>query len=84
MAEEITYYAIFDDYTRGGEPAGVLRRFADGDGRDETFGRDLEWKFSSLFYEYERGDLGHEFVQITADEVNQIVARIRELAQPAG
>ena len=39
---EITYYAIVDDYTTGDEPIGVLRRFEDGDRRDESFGRDLE------------------------------------------
>ena len=47
MADGITYYAIVDDYTSRDEPAGVLRRFADGEHRDESFGRDKEWKFSS-------------------------------------
>ena len=31
MAEKITYYAIVDDYTSRDAPAGVLRRFDDGD-----------------------------------------------------
>ena len=51
MAEEITYYAIVDDYRSREEPAGVLRRYADAERRDETFGPDLEWKFSSLLRE---------------------------------
>jgi hypothetical protein len=44
MADEITYYAIVDDYTSRDEPAGVLCRFADAARRDESFGRDQEWK----------------------------------------
>ena len=39
MAEKVTYYAIVDGYTSKDEPAGVLRRFDEGDRRDESFGR---------------------------------------------
>jgi hypothetical protein len=80
MAEGITYYAIVDDYTSKDEPAGVLRRFADGDRRDESFGRDLEWKFSSLLHSAERGDTEYDLIPITEDEADQIVARIQEAA----
>ena len=39
MAEEITYYAIIDDFSSLEHPAGVLRRIKhDGGERDETFG----------------------------------------------
>ena len=76
---EITYYAIFDDYTTGDEPIGVLRRFADGNRRDESFGRDLEWKFSPLLYSAERGDTQYDLVPISEEEANRIVERIREL-----
>jgi hypothetical protein len=78
MAEKITYYAIVDDYTNRGEPAGVLRRFVDGDRRDESFGRDLEWKFSSLLHSAERGDTQYDLIPITEDEASQIVAWIRQ------
>lgn len=84
MAEKITYYAIIDDYTTRDEPAGVLRRFADGDRRDESFGRDLEWKFSPLLYSADRGDTQYELVPISEEEANRIVERIRELGGSGG
>ena len=79
MAESIIYYAIIDDYTTRDEPAGVLRRFEEGDRRDESFGRDLEWKFSPLLYSVERGDTQYDLVPISEEEANRIVERIREL-----
>jgi hypothetical protein len=83
MADKVTYYAIVDDYTSRDEPAGVLRRFVDGDRRDESFGRDLQWQFSSLLHSAERGDTQYEFVPIDEDEADRIVARIREADGPA-
>jgi hypothetical protein len=81
LAEETTYYAIFDDYTSGAEPGGVLRRFTGGDRRDESFGRDREWKFSSLLHSAQRGDTEYDLVPITEDEASQIVARIQDAAK---
>jgi hypothetical protein len=83
MADEVTYYAIVDDHTSRDEPAGVLRRFGDGERRDESFGYDLEWKFSSLLHEAERGDTEYNLIPITEAEASQIVARIRDAARPA-
>ena len=83
MAEKVTYYAIVDDYTSRDEPAGVLRRFDDGDRRDESFGRDLQWQFSSLLYSAERGDTMYDFIPITEDEADRIVAQMREAVGPA-
>ena len=80
---EVTYYAIVDDYTSRDEPAGVLRRFNDGDGRDESFGRDLQWQFSSLLHSAERGDTQYELIPISESEADQIVARFRQAARPA-
>jgi hypothetical protein len=80
MAEEITYYAIIDDYSSREQPTGVLRRIRrDGGERDETFGRDLTWARSSLLYEHEHGDLENKFIPISEEEANRIVERIREL-----
>jgi hypothetical protein len=83
MAENVTYYAIVDDYTSKNEPAGILRRFDDGDRRDESFGHDLKWQFSSLLHSAERGDTQYELVPISEDEADRIVARIRESVGPA-
>jgi hypothetical protein len=82
MAEETTYYAIFDDYTSGHEPVGVLRRSSGGEQRDESFGRDLEWRFSPLLHSAERGDTEYDLIPVTEDEANRIVARIRATAGP--
>jgi hypothetical protein len=82
MAEQVTYYAIVDDYTSRDEPAGVLRRFDDGERRDESFGRDLGWQFSSLLHSAERGDTQYELIPIGENEAGQIIARMRETARP--
>ena len=83
MAEKVTYYAIVDDYTSRDEPAGVLRRFDEGGHRDESFGRDLKWQFSSLLYSAERGDTQYELIPISEDEANRIVEQIRDAVGPA-
>jgi len=78
MAEEISYYAIVNDFSSREEPGGVLRRIKhDGGERDETFGSDLKWGRSALLHSYERGDLTNDMVPISADEAERIVSRIR-------
>jgi hypothetical protein len=78
MRTKVTYYAIVDDYSSRAEPSGILRRTETEGGRnDEQFGRDLEWSYSSLLYSHERGNMDNKFYEITEDEANQIVARIR-------
>lgn len=81
MAEEISYYAIIDDFSSREEPAGVLRRIKHDEGeRDETFGSDLNWAHSSLLYSHERGDLENKFIPISEQEAAVIVERIRRSA----
>jgi hypothetical protein len=81
MAEEISYYAIVNDFSSIDRPAGVLRRVKrDGGQRDETFGTDLKWGLSALLYSAERGDLMNDMIPISADEADRIVARIRGMA----
>jgi hypothetical protein len=81
MAEEISYYAIINDYSSRERPGGVLRRIKHEDGeRDETFGADLMWAPSSLLYAHERGDLTNKFIPIAEDEAQQIVERIQNQA----
>jgi hypothetical protein len=80
MADEITYYAIVDDGTSATAPLGVLRQFKTSDRRDESFGQDLEWRFSPIRHAIERGDSQYELVPIDEDEAERIVARIRGLA----
>jgi hypothetical protein len=78
MPKKTTYYAMVDDLSSREEPAGVLRRTEDGDGQhDEAFTRKLEWEYSWSLYSYERGNRDAKFYEITEDEANRIVERIR-------
>ncbi len=79
MPDKVSYYAILDDLSSRQDPAGVLRRiyFEAGGRRDEAFSRDLVWERTVLLVSAERGDLTNEFIEITEDEANQIVERIR-------
>jgi len=79
MPDKVTYYAIVTDRSSLEEPAGVFRRtyLADGGKRDEAFTRKLDWESSSSLVGAERGDLQNEFVEISADEADRIVERIR-------
>jgi hypothetical protein len=86
MPDKITYYAIIDGLSSRERPAGVLRRVYSESGgrRDEAFTRKLMWERSWSLVSAERGDLENEFVEITEDEANQIVARIRATVTGAG
>ena len=79
MPDSVTYYAVVNDLSSRDRPAGLFRRtYTDAGGlRDEAFTRDLVWKSSSSLVSAERGDLDNEFIEITEDEANQIVERIR-------
>lgn len=78
MPTKIAYYAIVDDYSSKDQHAGVLRRTETAEGQnDEQFGHDLEWTYSPLLYSYERGNIDNKFFEITEDEANQIMERIR-------
>jgi hypothetical protein len=79
MPDKVTYYAIVNDLSSREQPTGVFRRTytEDGGKLDEAFTRSLTWEFSSSLVSAERGDVLNEFVEITEDEANQIVDRIR-------
>jgi hypothetical protein len=79
MPDKVTYYAIVNKLSSREQPRGVFRRtYTEAGGkRDEAFTRNLVWEFSPLLVSAERGDLQNEFIEITEDEANQIVERIR-------
>ena len=84
MAEKITYYALIDDFSSRAQPGGVLRRAGkDGGNVDEVFSRNLTWDPSPLLRAAERGDTMFDFAEITEDEADEIVARIRAEAAQA-
>ena len=83
MAEAITYYAIINEFSSREQPFGVVRRVKhDGGQRDEVFSRAMKWEHTALLYSAERGDLTNDLIPITEDEANQIVERVRGLADP--
>jgi len=79
MPDKITYYAIVDDLSSRGRPAGMFRRiyFETGGKRDEAFTTDLVWKRSSSLVSAERGDLENEFIEISEVEANQLMEELR-------
>jgi len=84
MTEQITYYAIIDEFSSLETPGGVLRRIRNDDGiTDEAFSADLQWEFSPLLAGAERGDTMFEFVPISEGEAALIVDRIKERAASA-
>lgn len=81
MSQKITYYAVVDDLSSRENPSTVLRRIEDSDGEsDEIFTRALAWRRSSLLYSAERGNLDNEFYEITEQEAERIVERIKKAA----
>jgi hypothetical protein len=86
MPDRVTYYAIVNEVSSRERPAGVFRRtyFEAGGKRDEAFTTDLVWERSASMVSAERGDLLNEFIEITEDEANQIVERIRTKVTGAG
>jgi hypothetical protein len=84
MAEQITYYAIIDEFSSREDPGGVVRRVKNAEGiTDEAFSAGLKWEFSPLLAGAERGDTMFDFVPIGEAEAAQIVARIKEQASSA-
>ena len=79
MPDKITYYAIIESLSSRERPAGVFRRiyFETGGRRDEAFSTELVWERTPTLVSAERGDVENEFIEITEDEANQIVDRIR-------
>jgi hypothetical protein len=79
--EKITYYAIIDEFSGRAKPGGVLRRTEKDQGLvDEVFTADGGWEFSPLLYASERGDTMFDFAEISEEEAERIVARIRAAA----
>ena len=84
MSKKTTYYALVNEFSSREHPGGVLRRVEDDDGQDdEVFSRNLTWERNPLLYSAERGNLDNKFYEITEEEAERIVARIRASAAGA-
>jgi len=56
----------------------VGRRIQDDDGRDDqAFTRNLKWEHTGTLYSYERGDGDNQIYEISEEEAERIVERIR-------
>jgi hypothetical protein len=79
MPDKVIYYAIVNDFSSRERPAGVFRRtYTEAGGkRDEAFTRDLAWEHSASLVSFERGNLDRKFYEISEEEANRIVERIR-------
>ena len=86
MPNKIQYYAIVDDLSSREQPAGVLRRiyFNAGGRRDEAFSQHLTWERTAMLVSAERGDLQNEFIEITEDEANHLMEKLRARWTSAG
>ncbi len=79
MPTKITYYAIVNEFSSRERPGGVIRRIVGDQGRDDqAFTRSLKWEHTPLLYSYERGNMDSKFYEISEDEANRIVERIRQ------
>lgn len=78
MPTKITYYAIVNEFSSKERPGGIIRRIQDDEGRDDqAFTRNLEWEHSGTLYSYERGDGDNQIYEISEEEAERIVERIR-------
>jgi hypothetical protein len=79
MPTKTTYYAIVNEFSSRESPGGVIRRIiGDGERDDQAFTRKLKWEHTGTLYSYERGNLDNQIFEISEDEANQIVERIRQ------
>ena len=84
MAEEISYYAIVNDFSSHRAPC---RRPPSDQERRRGTRRDLrrrpEWGRSALLNAYERGDLTNDMIPISEEEADRIVTRIQGMTGAA-
>jgi hypothetical protein len=78
MPAKITYYAVVNEFSSRELPGGVIRRIVDDDGRDDqAFTRNRTWEHTGTLYAFERGDGDNQLYEISEDEAERIVERIR-------
>jgi len=81
MPTKITYFAFVNDFSSKERPGGVVRRAENDEGEyDEAFTRNLVWERTPLLYSFEHGNRDSVFYQITEEEADRIVERIRRVA----
>ena len=79
MPDKVTYYAIVNDLSSRERPAGCSGASTSRPavGAMKHLPQISSGSAAGLLVSAERGDLQNEFIEITEDEANQIVERIR-------
>jgi hypothetical protein len=78
LTDNVTYYAIIRNGRSIANASGLARRTLTPEGRlDEALRRNLAWERDSAIYEWEYGDVGAEFVEISAAEAAELIERFR-------
>jgi hypothetical protein len=80
MADQLTYFAIIDHRATREDPAGIARRrrFESGGFSDEALGADLNWHFTPLIVEWERAESTPDLEELSEDEAERVIERLRE------
>jgi hypothetical protein len=75
----ITYYARVTRVHGTTDPAGLVRRIhTEPVPTDEALQRDLQWHPTEALYRYWLGHNDNDYVEITEEEADSIIARWRE------
>ena len=84
MPTKTTYFAFINEFSSKERPGGVVGRIENDEGEcDEAFTGNLAWERTALLYSFERGNRDSQFYEISEDEANQIVDRIRRTVADA-
>ena len=80
MPDDATYFAIIDRSATRQNPAGLARRLRPETGgfRDEALDRTMTWQFTPLIVEWERAESSDDLAEVTEDEAERIIERLRE------
>jgi hypothetical protein len=85
MPDKITFYAIVDDSNTIDSPLGLARRLeTDWGFTDEALREDFSWSFTPAILEWERGDFADEIVEISHEQADKIIQRLRKQRSPSG
>jgi hypothetical protein len=77
--QRTTYYACVTRAHDKKNPAGLVRRIhTEPVPTDEAFQRDLQWHPTEALYRYWLGHNDNDYLEITEEEANGIIARWQE------
>jgi hypothetical protein len=79
LTDSYRYFAIIDSQGTLDHPAGLVRRHEFGDGGfvDEGLRSDMNWHRTPLIVEWERAESTDDLVEVSADEAERIIDRLR-------